>query len=94
MITVHEYIHNAYIHKFQFVFMCWQGFVYNHKLFIMVPLNIHNTKTQRTIDLQKGISLKSLHLMFQRIIFSSQYETEWLNLTAQFRVVFVAPLAG
>ena len=62
-------------------------------MFGLVPLNIHNTKAQKNPDLRKGICLKSLRFMiFQRIIFSCQHETE-LNLTVQFQVVSAVPLA-
>lgn len=70
-----------------------KGFVYNHKLCLYWSRWISTIqKHKRTIDLQKGICLKSLWFMFQRIIFSCQHETE-LNLTVQFQAVSVAPLA-
>lgn len=92
---VHGYIHNAHIYKFQFAFMCWQGIVYNHKLCAYWSQWIFTIqKHKRTIDLQKGVCLKSLQLMmFQRIIFSCQHEIEELNLTARFPAVSAAPRA-
>lgn len=57
-----------------------KGFVYNHKLCSCWSRWISTIqKHKRTSDLQKGICLKSLWFMFQRIIFSCQHETG-LNL--------------
>ena len=61
MIIVHEYIHSAYMYKFQFS-CAGKGYVYNHKLCSHWSHWISTIqKHKRTIDLQKEICLKSIH---------------------------------